>query len=82
MILGIDIGGTNVKFGVVDENYHVVKGYSIPTGAARGDLAIVNDIIAQTKKIQEEFAFTRIGIGSPGNLDCDNGICVGASNLP
>ena len=82
MILGIDIGGTNVKFGVVDENYRVVKGYSIPTGAARGDLAIVNDIIAQTKKIQKEFTFTRIGIGSPGNLDCDNGVCVRASNLP
>lgn len=82
MILGIDIGGTNVKFGVIDENYQVLKGYSIPTGADRGDVAIVNDIIAQTKKIRKEYTFDRIGIGSPGNLDCENGICVHAANLP
>lgn len=82
MILGIDIGGTNVKFGVIDENYRVVKGYSIPTGADRSDIEIVNDIIAQTKKIQEEYSFERIGIGSPGNLDSENGICIHAANLP
>ena len=25
MILGIDIGGTNVKFGVCDESYNIIK---------------------------------------------------------
>ena len=82
MILGIDIGGTNIKFGVVDENYKILKGYSIPTGADRTDKEIVSDIITKTKAIQTEYTFERIGIGSPGDLDCKNGICIKAANLP
>lgn len=82
MILGIDIGGTNIKFGVVTDDYQVVKKYSIPTGADRGDLAIVADIIRQAKEIQEEYTFDCIGIGSPGDVDYEKGICVRAGNLP
>ena len=82
MILGIDIGGTNIKFGVVDEHYKIVGRYSIPTDADRTDKEIVADIIAKAKDIQTEYAFEAIGIGSPGDLDCKNGICIFAANLP
>ena len=82
MILGIDIGGTGVKFGLVDSNYQVHEKFSIPTGADRTDVEIVNDIIAKVKEIRGDHDFDLIGVGSPGNLDCDNGICVRAANLP
>ena len=82
MILGIDIGGTGIKFGLVDSNYQVHEKFSIPTGADRTDVEIVNDIIAKVKEIRKDQDFDLIGIGSPGNLDCDNGICVRAANLP
>ncbi len=82
MILGIDIGGTNIKFGVADENYRLLKGYSIPTGADRTDKEIVADIITTIKEIQTRYTLESIGIGSPGDLDCKNGICVTAANLP
>lgn len=81
MELGIDIGGTNVKFGVVD-NLQIIFKSDIPTGAKREDTEIVNDIIQECKKIIEKYPnITKIGIGSPGGIDSDNGIIRGAANI-
>ena len=33
--IGIDLGGTNIAAGVVDETFHIVKKGSVPTGAHR-----------------------------------------------
>ena len=49
MILGIDIGGTGVKFGVIADDYTIVKSCSIPTLSQRPVEEIVNDIIAKAK---------------------------------
>lgn len=40
MILGIDIGGTYTKFGVVDENYQL-KSFCMPTELSKGDIHMV-----------------------------------------
>ncbi len=82
MILGIDIGGTNIKFGVVSESYDLIRTWSIPTEADKGDLAIVENIIHKLPEIQKEYPIDLIGVGSPGSLDCEKGICIRASNLP
>ena len=31
--IGIDLGGTNIAAGVVDESQHIVAEVSVPTGA-------------------------------------------------
>ena len=82
MILGIDIGGTGIKFGVIAEDYSIVKQCAIPTLSHRPVDEIVNDIIAKAKELQAEYAFDRIGIGTPGDIDSENGICKRAGNLP
>jgi len=82
MILGIDIGGTAVKFGVVDDKFSVVKTYSIPTETDKGDKHLVNTIVQKAKEIKKEISFDSIGIGSPGTIDAKNGIILRASNLP
>ena len=33
--IGIDLGGTNIAAGVVDEGQHIVAEVSLPTGAER-----------------------------------------------
>ena len=86
-ILGIDIGGTNVKFGLVEKTdpaspYRLTQTWSIPTCASKGAQAIVDGIIEKTRKIQKDHDFQLIGIGSPGSLDCEKGICIRAGNLP
>lgn len=82
MRLGIDIGGTNIKFGVVDNEYEILKKYIIPTQANKGNEQIVADIISKCQEIYGEYAYERIGIGTAGDVDSERGICVKADNLP
>lgn len=82
MILGIDIGGTGIKFGVVADDYAILKSCAIPTGARRDVTAIIDDIIATARALQKEYAFDRIGIGTPGDIDSEHGVCRRAANLP
>lgn len=81
MILGIDIGGTYTKFGIVDENYQI-KSFCMPTELDHGDLYLVNTIIEKAKEIQSDIKFERIGIGTPGTIDSEKGVVIRASNLP
>lgn len=81
--LGIDIGGTKVKLGVVDSEKRItVYDTSVRTRVTAGETAIVEDIIAAAKKITEEYPIERVGIGSAGRIDRENGIVITAGNLP
>ena len=80
MELGIDIGGTNIKFGVVD-GLEIIAKSEIPTGAKRQDTEIVADIIAECRRITESYKIDKIGMGSPGAVDSENGVILGCANL-
>ncbi len=81
--LGIDIGGTKVKLGVVDSEKRItVYDTSVRTRVTAGQDAIVEDIIAAAKKIMEAYPIERVGIGSAGRIDRENGIVITAGNLP
>lgn len=82
MVLGIDIGGTNIKFGIVDENYQILAHRSIPTRKEAGGDVIVSDIIKVCLELKELFPYDKFGIGTPGVVDSEHGICVSAANLP
>ena len=82
MILGIDIGGTNVKFGVVADDFTLLKTCSIPTRVQRPAEDIISDIIATAKALHTAYPFDRIGVGTPGDVDSKCGVCRIASNLP
>ena len=81
MVLAVDVGGTNIKLGVVDEKFNVLQKYSIPTPKETGNNEVVNAISDMATKIHKEYPFEKVGIGFPGTIDCKNGICVDASNL-
>lgn len=82
MILGIDIGGTNVKFGVCDENFKIYEKYSIKTKKDSGDIAFVLSICEKINEIKKVYDIEKIGIGSPGTIDYKTGLCIRAANLP
>ncbi|MBO5845247.1 MAG: ROK family protein, partial [Clostridia bacterium] len=42
--IGVDLGGTNIAVGLVDENYEIKVKKSLPTGADRAPERIVDDI--------------------------------------
>ena len=84
---GIDLGGTNIKAGIVDGDGKLLNKVSIKTRAERameeiihdmGQLALdaIKDAGLEVKDIEA------IGIGSPGTPDNDEGLLVYSSNLP
>ncbi len=85
--IGVDLGGTNIAVGLVNENLELVKKMSVPTGATRPGEEIVADIAALCKKLCEETGValsdvTSIGIATPGIANHDTGVVEYANNLP
>lgn len=84
--IGIDLGGTNIAVGVVDEQYRIVSAASCPTDAARPYIDVIADMIAAVEQALSAAKLTAadcasIGVGSPGNCDSARGVVVRAYNL-
>ncbi|MBQ8577955.1 MAG: ROK family protein [Clostridia bacterium] len=85
--IGIDLGGTNIAAGIVNDNYEIIRKDSVPTGADRPGEEIVKDMAALCKKLIADEGLTEadieyIGIATPGTADSDTGVVVYANNLP
>ncbi len=84
--IGIDLGGTNIAVGVVNENYEIVAQHSVPTGAERPAAEVIADMGSAVETVLGKAGLTAadcesIGIGSPGTCDSANGVVVRAYNL-
>src|SRR3989339_583806 len=82
MYLGIDIGGTNLKSGIVDENGNLIEQLSIPTNAENGPDAVINNIKNIIQEARNNFPDLKsVGIGVPGVVT-DEGVVRISPNLP
>ncbi len=87
MYIGIDLGGTNIAAGLVDESGKIIASGSTPTLATRPLDEIVKDMAMLSKKVTEDAGYTMadvkaIGIGSPGTIDHANGVVTYSNNIP
>lgn len=85
-LVGIDLGGTNIKVGIINDYYEMVIEKSIPTDVTRGSEAIMKDMaelaLSLIKEKQLDMESIRgIGIGSPGIIDSKNGIVTYSNNF-
>ncbi len=85
--LGVDLGGTNIAVGIVDENYRILHKDSVPTEATRAPEAIVEDIAMLCHRVVEAAGRTMadvagIGIAAPGTINSHDGYVEYANNLP
>lgn len=84
--LGIDLGGTNIVAGVVDENFKIVATAKRKTNCPRPAEEIVNDMAeisleAIAKAGLEAKDIVSAGVGSPGSINPTEGIVVYSNNL-
>ena len=84
--VGIDVGGTGLKAGVVDEHGKIISKVSCPTGVERGHEAVIADMAQLALKAIAESGYTlddvkAIGIGIPGVLDPRTGRVPFCTNL-
>lgn len=82
MILGIDVGGTNIKFGVTDDELNIVNRLTLPTNAHRGIDNVVNTIIYGAKQLMDATPYEKIGLGTPGGIDYERGLLISSANIP
>lgn len=86
MYLAIDLGGTNIKAGLVDEAGAIISRAQRPTGAKRPYQDIVKDMSLCALEAVEKGGCAlsdveSVGIGSPGTIDNRRGIIVYANNI-
>lgn len=84
--IGVDLGGTNIAVGVVDDNYNIIGRAKRKTNAPRSAESVCDDIADAVKEAVEECGLTlddiaSFGIGTPGAVDTENGIIKSAGNL-
>jgi glucokinase len=91
MYIGIDLGGTNIAAGIVDEEGKIKHEKSCATKVERKPQEIIDDMINLVLNILEEYQMSlekieAIGIGIPGLADKDGNVifCVnlGWKNVP
>ncbi len=84
--LGIDIGGTNIACGIVNDNCEIIARSKVKTNAPRPYGEILADIIRGAKLACEEAGISpseldSVGIGCPGTCNQDTGAVEYSNNL-
>lgn len=79
-ILSFDIGGSFIKYGVVDDNFNIIEKHSIPTNAAAGGQKIMENVISIIDSYSD---IDRVAISTAGQVDNKTGIVVySTGNIP
>lgn len=82
--IGLDLGGTSIKFGICSQDGKIVKKFKHPTRADQPDKIILDDLADAAKKALA-FAKTHqqkiscVGMGTPGTVNVDEGRLTGNS---
>jgi glucokinase len=83
---GVDLGGTNIKFGLFDEHDRILLQDKARTDPGRGSKAVLQTIVDGIQKVLAESSsgsqdLASIGIGVPGTVDADSETVVYAPNI-
>ena len=84
--IGIDIGGTDTKIGLVDAHQKIIDTLTVSTKIGRPAEEIIADIGKGALELLEKNQIpveqcTGVGIGVPGTVDRKNGTVVYANNM-
>ncbi|MBU7473804.1 ROK family protein [Lactiplantibacillus pentosus] len=69
MYIGIDIGGTSIKCGLVDGNGHISRKVTRTTATTKSD--IMADLVAMVQELQTDGPVAGIGVSMPGVVQSD-----------
>jgi glucokinase len=82
--IGVDLGGTSIKIGMVDEKGKIVEKVSVDSLANDGPNAVVSQIKKGIKQLlkKDDYKLLGIGIGSPGTIRIKKGTVEDPPNFP
>lgn len=84
--IGIDLGGTFIKGGIVDDEGNIITRDKVPTESEKGASGVVANIVKLSRMLLDKVNMTTddvvgIGMGVPGMIDSENGLVVYSNNL-
>jgi glucokinase len=83
--IGIDLGGTNLKFAVIDRDNRIAARLTAPTRGAAGHEAVIARMVAGVQELRQatpNLEVMGIGVGVPGMVDMATGVTGDLPNLP
>ena len=84
--IGIDLGGTNIAVGVVDENMKIIGRGKVKTRCPRPAAEIFDDIALAVEMAIKDAGISKydvvsVGVGTPGSVNKSNGYIEFSNNL-
>jgi glucokinase len=79
-VIGVDIGGTKVLAGIVDENGEVHETIERPT-VTTSQAALLQSLADQVLSLPQE-GIEAVGFGIPTRIDHSRGVALGSVNIP
>lgn len=76
-ILALDIGGTDIKYGIINESFDILEAHKTPTNAHLGGAHIIDTIIDISKNYTN---IDKIAISTAGQVDSHSGVVVYATD--
>jgi glucokinase len=85
--VGVDLGGTNIKVGLVDDLGRPLAHLSVPTQVERGAEDGTQRMGEAVRQVIEQAGLkpadvVRVGLGTPGTMDVSRGMLLEPVNLP
>lgn len=80
-VIGIDIGGTNMRGALVDSNGKIYKRMKLHSEADKGIDTLIENLARFIQNMSEGEKVYDIGIGVPGIIDSKDGIITEAPNI-
>lgn len=79
--VSIDIGGTAIKYGIIDEDAHILCKASMDTEAHKGGPAILEKVLAIVDTYRQEKTLSGVCISTAGMVDVEKGAIFYAAPL-
>lgn len=81
-IVSVDIGGTIIKYALIDENANILVKSKVDTEAFLGGKNVLNKVINIVKKFQKTEKIDGVSISTAGMVDSSTGEIFYSSNIP
>lgn len=86
-LIGVDVGGTNIRMGIVTPDGRILNKIQYPTDMSRGGMAMMEGLVSRIQDFVREgtrgvHSEIRIGIGVAGPIDMRRGVLIAPPNLP
>lgn len=84
--IGVDLGGTNIAVGLLDENFKIIAKEKCPTKTERDISEIMDDMAMLCNRLIEKQGITTgdiayVGIATPGSVEPPTGIVSYSNNV-